>query len=133
MDEGLYTYISKAGVIVSPEPFSADIKASLESSYEVLAFQILLEKPMLCVCTSQYPVLYPGTMLVPESDWGTIKLDDHAILINEALLFAHSEKSSVEVTFVDLLSVFEMLTDAEKLLNFGDEHGLIVGASDARL
>lgn len=134
MDEGLYTHISADGVIISPEPIDADIKASLEDSYKVLAFQMLCEKPMLCVCVgSTYPVLYPGTVIVPESDWGHFESVDPAILMNEFFIESCLGVSGAAASFTDLLGVFEMLTDAEKLVEFGDEHGLIIGGVECSI
>ena len=133
MNKGLYTYVGEVGIIVSPEPILSPMRKRLLDSYEVLLFQMLCEKAIICVSSStQYPVLYPGTMLVPESDWGTIELENHAVLMNEDFILAYLGKNGVEVTSVDLLTVFEMLIDTEKLLSFGDEHGLTIGASDAR-
>ena len=115
MDEGLYTHISENGVIISPEPLTATVKASLESSYQVLAYQVLCEKPVLCVCVPRgYPVLYPGTVLVPESDWGIFEVSTPAILINETFIECYLGVSGVEATFTDLLGVFEMLIQTWK-------------------
>ena len=129
MNESLFIQISEFGIIVSPDTITAELKAALHDSYEVLTFQILCEKPILCVCTSStaYPTLYPGTVIVPEDCWEDFKVENHAILMNEAFILACLRMPSFEATFRDLLTVFEMLTDTEKLTNFGDEHGLIIG------
>ena len=36
-------------------------------------------------------------------------------------------KSAYEISMTDLLAVFEVLTDTEKLTDFEDRHGLIIG------
>ena len=132
MNESLFIHISEFGIIVSPEMITEELKESLHDSYEVLDFQILCEKPILCVCTSstEYPTLYPGTVIVPEDCWEDFEVENHAILMNEAFILACLGRPSFEVTFSDLLTVFEMLTDAEKLVNFGDKHGLIIGGGE---
>ena len=129
MNESLFIHISEFGIIVSPDTITDELKAALHDSYEVLTFQILCEKPILCVCTSStgYPTLYPGTVIVPEDCWEDFEEENHAILMNEVFISACLGVPSFEATFSDLLTVFEMLTNAEKLINFGDEHGLIIG------
>ena len=137
MNETLFIHISEFGIIVSPDTITDELKAALRDSYEALTFQILCEKPILCVCTSStgksrfhrraYPTLYPGTVIVPEHCWADFETENHAILMNEAFILACLGTPSVEATFRDLLTVFEMLTDPEKLTNFGDEYGLIIG------
>ena len=129
MNESLFIEISEFGIIVSPDTITEELKTALHDSYEVLTFQILCEKPILCVCTSstKYPTLYPGTAIVPEDCWADFEVKNHAILMNEVFILACLGVPSFEATFRDLLTVFEMLTNAEKLINFGDEHGLIIG------
>ena len=134
-NESLFVQINEFGIIISPDAITADLKTALHDSYEVLVYQILCEKPILCVCTSstrsrkapKYPTLYPGTVLVPEDCWDNFEVENHAILMNEVFILACLGKPSFEVTFRDLLTVFEILTDTKKLTNFGDEHGLIIG------
>ena len=134
-NESLFVHINEFGIIISPDTITAELKTALHEGYEVLAYQILCEKPILCVCTSstrsrngpKYPTLYPGTALVPEDCWEDFETENHAILMNEVFIRACLGKPRFEVTFRDLLTVFEILTDAEKLTNFGDEYGLIIG------
>ena len=168
-NESLFVHINEFGIIISPDTITAELKTALHDSYEVLVYQILCEKPILCVCTPpipripqsenpalpdesrhlaseildvsgdsdaiatqsrngpRYPTLYPGTLLVPEDCWQDFEAENYAILMNEVFILACLGKPSFEVTFKDLLTVFEILTDTEKLTNFGDEYGLIVG------
>ena len=134
MNESLFIHISEFGIIISPDTITEELKAALHNSYEVLTFQILCEKPILCVCTSstEYPTLYPGTVIVPEDCWENFEEENHAILMNEAFILAYLGVPSFEVTFSDLLTVFGILTDTEKLVNFGDKHGLIIGGVEWR-
>ena len=129
MDESLFVHINEFGIIISPDTVTAELKTALHDSYKVLVYQILCEKPILCVCTSptEYPTLYPGTVLVPEDCWEDFEVENHAILMNEVFILACLGKPSFEVTFKDLFTVFEILTDTEKLTNFADEYGLIIG------
>ena len=137
-NESLFVHINDFGIIISPDTITTELKTVLHDSYEVLAYQILCEKPILCVCTSptrfqngrKYPTLYPGTVLVPEDCWENFEAENHAILMNEVFFLACLGKPSFEVTFKDLLTVFEILTDPEKLTNFGDEYGLIIGGAE---
>ena len=137
-NESLFIHLNEFGVIISPDAITAELKTALHDSYEVLIYQILCEKPILCVCTSptrsgngrKYPKLYPGTVLVPEDCWEDFEAENHAILMNEVFVRACLGKPSFEVTFKDLLTVFEILTDIEKLTNFGDEYGLIIGGAE---
>ena len=62
-----------------------------------------------------------------EDCWGDFETANHAILMNEVFILACLGRPSIEVTFKDLLTVFEILTDTEKLTNIGDECGLIIG------
>ena len=134
-NESLFVHINAFGIIISPDGITAELKTALHGSYEVLSYQLLSEKPILCVCTSPtrsrkgptYPTVYPGTVLVPEDCWKDFEVENHAILMNEVFVLACLGRPSFEVTFRDLLAVFEMLTDVEKLTNFGDEYGLIIG------
>ena len=128
-NENLFVHINEFGIIISPDTITAELKTALHDSYEVLVYQILCEKPILCVCTfpTLYPTLYPGTVLVPEDCWEDFEAENHAILMNEVFISACLGKPSVEATFKDLLTVFEILTDTEKLTNFADEYGLIIG------
>ena len=135
MDKSLFVHIDELGIIISLDTITAELKTALHDSYEVLASQILCEKPILCVCISParsqngptYPTLYPGTVLVPEDCWKDFETANHAILMNEVFILACLGKPSFEATFRDLLTVFDMLTDIEKLTDFGDEYGLITG------
>ena len=134
-NESLSVHINEFGIIISPDTITAELKTVLHDSYEVLVYQILCEKPILCVCTSstrspnrpKYPTLYPGTVLVPGDCWEDFEVENHAILMNEVFIQACLGKPSFEVTFRDQLTVFKILTDTEKLTNFGDEYGLIIG------
>ena len=138
--EGLYVHIDEVGVIVAADPITVKLKTALHHSYQILHFQIISEKPILCVCIpardpnsrdvpgeSAYPVLYPGTIIIPEDCWGDFEVENHAILLNEMFISACLDKPSFEVTFTDLLGVFEILTDEAKLIGFGDKYGLIIG------
>ena len=139
-DESLYVHINEFGVIISPETITAELQTALHRSYEVLAYQLLCDKPILCVCTSpirsrtgpKYPTLYPGTVLVPEDCWADFEAENHAILMNEVFILACLGKPSFDVTFKDLLTAFEILTDADRLTNFGDDYGLIIGGVEWR-
>ena len=129
MNESLFIHISEFGIIISPDIITEELKAALHNSYEVLTFQILCEKPILCIFTSstEYPTLYPGTVIVPEDCWENFEAENHTILMNEVFILACLGVPSFEATFSDLLTIFGILTDTEKLVNFGDEHGLIIG------
>ena len=95
----------------------------------MLLFQFLGGQPIVCVCVdnSTYPVVYPGTIIVPVSEWDSVSIVDEAILINSVFVSTLLGKSAYETSTTDLLDVFEMLTDAEKLADFEDRHGLIIG------
>ena len=47
--------------------------------------------------------------------------------MNHAFVSTLLGKSAYETSMTDLLAVFEVLTDTEKLVDFEDTHGLIVG------
>ena len=104
----------------------------------MLLLQVLGGKPMVCVCVNEprsyrdrtrptYPIVYPGTTIVPVSEWSDVSIVDEAILINDVFVSTFLGKSVCETSMTDLLAVFEVLTDAEKLTDFDDTHGLIIG------
>ena len=102
----------------------------------MLSFQVLSEKPMMCVCVSDkskpgneptYPIVYPGTTIVPESEWSRVSIVCETILINNVFVSTLLSKSVCETSMTDLLAVFEVLTDTEKLADFDHTHGLIIG------
>ena len=95
----------------------------------MLLFHFLGGKPIVCVCVNEstYPIVYPGTTVVPVSEWGGVSIVDEAILINSVFVSTLLGKSAYETGMTDLFSVFEVLTDAEKLVDFEDRYGLIIG------
>ena len=86
---------------------------------------------MLCVKEDsiEYPSLYGAVCLIPESNWCDFTPDSVTILINDIFVLSHLGKTIAETTVADLLSVFELLTDVDSLIDFEDEHGLIIGGS----
>ena len=64
---------------------------------------------------------------MPVSEWSDVSIVDEAILINSVFVSTLLGKSAYETSMTDLLDVFEVLTDAEKLADFEDTHGLIIG------
>ena len=130
-NEGLYTYTTAAYMIVSLRPILSEIEVPLESCYKSIVFQLLTDKPILCVKEDsiEYPPLYGSVCLIPESNWCDLTPDSVTILINDIFLLSHLGKTIAETTVADLLSVFELLTDADSLVNFEDEHGLIIGGA----
>ncbi len=93
---------------------------------------------MVCVCVDAprsyrdrirptYPVAYPGTTIVPVSEWSDVSIASEAILINSVFVSTLLGKSAYEISMTDLLAVFEVLTDTDKLVDFEDSYGLIIG------
>ena len=118
-------------MIVSLRPISSEIEVDLKSCYENIMFQLLTDKPILCVKENsiEYPSLHGTVCLIPESNWRDFRPDSVTILINDIFVLSHLGKMIAETTVADLLSVFELLTDADSLVDFEDEHGLIIGGS----
>ena len=130
-NEGFYTYTTATYMIVSLRPISSEIEVDLKCCYKSIVFQFLTDKPILCVKEDsiEYPSLYGAVCLIPESNWCDFRPDSVTILINDIFVWCHLGKTIAETTIADLLSVFELLTDADSLVNFEDEHGLIIGGS----
>ena len=70
--------------------------------------------------------------------WGGIRSDKSELILLGSGFFISSSmnnvfvstllgKSVCEASMTDLLDVFEVLTDTEKLVDFEDTHGLIIG------
>ena len=118
-------------MIVSLTPIVSEVEVNLESCYKSIVFQLLTDKPILCVKEDsiEYPSLYGSVCLIPESNWCDFTPDPVTILINDIFVLSHLGKTIAETTVADLLSVFELLTDADSLINFEDKHGLIIGGS----
>ena len=129
MDNRIYIECCPDWLIVSPTPIGEGVSEGLQASYKMLLFQFLGGKPIVCVCVdeSTYPIVYPGTTVVPVSEWSDVSIVDEAILINSVFVSTFLGKSVCETSLTDLLAVFEVLTDAEKLTDFDDTHGLIIG------
>ena len=129
MDNQIYIQGCQDWLIVSPTPIAEGISEGLQASYKTLLFQFLGGKPVVCVCVDNptYPVTYPGTTIVPVSEWDGVSIADEAILINSVFVSTLLDKSAYETSMTDLLAVFEVLTDTEKLNDFEDRHGLIIG------
>ncbi len=117
-------------LIVSPTPIGEGVSEGLQAGYKMLLFQFLGGKPIVCVCVNEptYPVAYPGTTIVPVSEWSDVSIVGEAILINSVFVSTLLGKSAYEISMTDLLAVFEVLTDTDKLINFEDRHGLIIGS-----
>ena len=138
MDNQIYIEGCQDWLIVSPTPIAEGVSEGLRASYKMLLFQFLGGKPIVCVCVDApgsfgdrtrpiYPIVYPGTIIVPVSEWDSVSIVDEAILINSVFVSTLLGKSAYEISMTDLLSVFEVLTDAEKLVDFEDTYGLIIG------
>ena len=129
MDSQIHIQVCYDWLIVSPTPIAEGVSEGLQESYKMLLFQVLSSKPIVCVCVNDftYPVAYPGTTIVPVSEWGNFSIAGETILINDGFVSTLLGKSVGETSMTDLLSVFEVLTDTEKLVDFEDTHGLIVG------
>lgn len=129
MDNQIYIQGCQDWLIVSPTPIAEGISEGLQASYKMLLFQFLGGKPVVCVCVDNptYPVMYPGTTIVPVSEWDGVSIADEAILINSVFISTLLGKSVYETSMTDLADVFEVLTDTEKLIDFEDRHGLIIG------
>ena len=129
MDNPLHIQVCHDWLIVSPTPIEEAVSERLQASYKMLRFQCLGGTPIVCVCVNNptYPVAYPGTTIVPVSEWDSVSIADEAILMNSAFVSTLLGKSVYETSITDLLSVFEVLTDTEKLADFEDTHGLIIG------
>ena len=138
MDDHIYIECCQDWLIVSPTPIAEGVSEGLQSSYKTLVFQFLGGKPIVCVCVNDprsypdrtrptYPIVYLGTTIVPVSEWDGVSIADEAILMNSVFVSTLLGKSVWETSMTDLLSVFEVLTDAEKLTEFDDTYGLIIG------
>ena len=145
MDNQIYIECCQDWLIVSPIPIGEGVSEGLQAGYKMLLFQCLGGTPIVCVCVSDesrpgneprssggrirptYPIVYPGTTIVPVSEWSDVSIVDEAILINSVFVSMLLGKSAYETSMTDLLDVFEVLTDAEKLADFDDTHGLIIG------
>lgn len=129
MSNQIYIECCQDWLIVSPTPIAEGVSEGLQASYKTLVFQFLGGKPVVCVCVDNptYPVMYPGTTIVPVSEWDGVSIADEAILMNSVFVSTFLGKSVWETSMTDLLSVFEVLTDAEKSIDFEDRHGLIIG------
>ena len=128
MDNQIYIQVCHDWMIVSPTPIAEGVSEGLQESYKTLLFQILGSKPMVCVCVSEltYPVAYPGTTIVPISEWDSFPIEGETILMNSVFVSRLLGKSVYEASMADLLAVFEVLTDTDKLTDFEDRHGLII-------
>ena len=129
MDNCIYIQGCQDWLIVSPTPIAEGVSEGLQASYKMLLFQFLGGQPIVCVCVdeSTYPIVYPGTTIVPVSEWDSFSIVSETILINDVFVSTLLGKSAYEISMTDLLDVFEVLTDAEKLADFEDTHGLIIG------
>ena len=129
MDSQIHIQVCHDWLIVSPTPIAEGVSEGLQESYKMLLFQVLSSKPIVCVCVSNptYPVAYPGTTIVPVSEWSDVSIASETILMNSVFVSTLLGKSAYETSMTDLLSVFAVLADTEKLVNFEDRHGLIVG------
>ena len=63
---------------------------------------------------------------MPVSEWDSVSIACETILINNAFVSTLLGKSAYETSMTDLLAVFEVVADTEKLTDFDDTHGLIV-------
>lgn len=129
MDNCIYIQGCHDWLIVSPTPIVEAVSERLQESYKMLLFQVLGSKPIVCICVSDptYPVAYPGTTIVPVSEWSDVSIASETVLMNSVFVSTLLGKSAYEASMTDLLDVFEVLADTEKLINFDDTHGLIVG------
>ena len=84
-NEGLYTYTTATYMIVSLRPIVSEIEAALESCYKSIVYQLLTDKPILCVKEDsiESPSLYGSVCLIPESNWCDLTPDPVTILIND--------------------------------------------------
>ena len=138
MDNRIYIECCHDWLIVSPIPIAEGVSEGLQAGYKMLLFHFLGGKPIVCVCVNEprsyrdrtrptYPIVYPGTTIVPVSEWDSFSIVSETILINDVFVSTLLGKSAYEISMTDLLDVFEVLTDAEKLADFEDTHGLIIG------
>ena len=131
MDNQIYIQVCHDWLIVSPTPIAEGVSEGLQESYKTLVFQFLGGKPIVCVCVNRtrptYPIVYPGTTIVPVSEWDGVSIADEAILMNSVFVSTLLGKSVWETSLTDLLLVFEVLTETEKLIDFEDTYGLIIG------
>ena len=129
MDNHLYLQGCHDWLIVSLTPIAEGVSERLQAGYKMLLFQVLGGKPIVCVCVNDptYPVVYPGTTIVPVSEWDRVSIEGETILTNSVFVSKLLGKSAYETSMTDLLAVFEVLADTEKLTDFEDTHGLIVG------
>ena len=129
MDNQIYIQGCQDWLIVSPTPIIEAVSEGLQASYKMLLLQCLGGQPIACVCVNEstYPIVYPGTTIVPVSEWSDVSIVGETILINDVFVSTLLGKSAYETSMTDLLAVFEVITDAEKLIDFEDRHGLIIG------
>ena len=129
MDNCIYIQGCHDWLIVSPTPIVEAVSERLQESYKMLLFQVLGSKPIVCICVSDptYPVAYPGTTIVPVSEWSDVSIASETVLMNSVFVSTLLGKSAYETSMTDLSAVFEVIADTEKLINFEDTHGLIVG------
>ena len=128
MDNQIYIQGCHDWLIVSPTPITEAVSEGLQEGYKMLSFQVLSGKPMVCLCVNEptYPIAYPGTTIVPVSEWGGVSIATETILMNSVFISTLLGKSAYETGITDLLDAFEVLTDTEKLADFDDTHGLII-------
>ncbi len=138
MDNQIYIECCHDWLIVSPTPIGEGVSEGLQTGYKMLLFHFLGGKPIVCVCVNEprsyrdrtrptYPIVYPGTTIVPVSEWDSFRIVSETILINSVFVSTLLDKSVYETSMTDLLAVFDVLTDTDKLIDFDDIHGLIVG------
>ena len=138
MDNCIYIQSCHDWLIVSSTPIAEGVSERLQAGYKMLLFQVLGGKPIVCVCVNEprsyrdrirptYPVVYPGTTIVPVSEWDLVSIEGETILVNSVFVSKLLGKSAYETSMTDLLEVFEVLTDTDKLTDFEDRHGLIIG------
>lgn len=129
MDNCIYIQGCPDWLIISPNPIIEAVSKALQAGYKMLSFQVLSEKPMMCACVNEptYPMVYPGTTLVPVSEWWRVHIAGETILINNVFVSTLLGKSVCTTSRTDLLAVFDVLTDPAKLTDFEDTHGLIIG------
>ena len=138
MDNRIYIECCQDWLIVSPTPIGEGVSEGLQEGYKMLLFQFLGGKPIVCVCVNEprsfgdqirptYPIVYPGTTIVPVSAWDSFSIVSETVLINDVFVSRFLGKPVCEAGLTDLLAVFEVLTDTDRLVDFEDRHGLIIG------
>ena len=136
MDNHIYLEGCQDWLIVSPTPIIEAVSEGLQAGYKLLLFQVLGGMPIVCVCVSDesgrgneftYPIVYPGTTIVPVWEWSDVRIAGETILINDVFVSTFLGKSVCDTSLTDLLGVFEVLADPEQLSDFEDRHGLVIG------